>query len=61
MRVRRQTIGNIRAIPPVTICSFGHRQREFREQLNRPGFVGGLILREDAAHATIEQVLPRAA
>jgi YD repeat-containing protein len=31
------------------------------DALNRPGFVGGLILREDAAHATIEQVLPRAA
>jgi hypothetical protein len=29
--------------------------------LNRTGFVGGLIPREDGAHATTQQVLPRTA
>ncbi len=29
--------------------------------LNRTGFVGGLIPREDGAHGTTEQVLPGAA
>jgi hypothetical protein len=33
-------------------------QQATQDILNRAGFVGGLIPREDGAHGTTEQVLP---
>jgi hypothetical protein len=31
------------------------------DTMNRTGFIGGLIPREDGAHATTQQVFPRVA
>jgi hypothetical protein len=37
------------------------RATGFQMKVNRTGFVGGLIPREDGAHGTTQQVLPRTA
>ncbi len=50
-----------RCLPRRAACTVHRGNESFITRMNGTGFVGGLIPREDGAHGTTQQVLPRTA